>query len=288
MLVIYKKEMHFYFNNMPGYIFIAFIFLITGLYTSSYNLTEGYGNFEYVLGSVGFIYIVIVPIITMRVLAEERRQKTDQLLLTAPITISKIILGKYLAMVTVLLVPILVICLYPLVLSMYGTIPLLVVYSSIIGFFFMGSALIAIGMFISSLTESQLIASVLSFGILLLAYMMNGILSIIKGTSFGSLIAFTVMVVLLAFFVYFMTKDFYIALIVGASCEIVLNLLYKTKPILFEKGLTIVLEKLAIYDHLHNFIYSGIFDLGAIIYYLSFIALFIFFTILSLGKRRWS
>jgi ABC-2 type transport system permease protein len=168
MTVIYKKELHTYFHTMSGYIFIALIFLFIGLYTSSVNLMSGFGNFEYVLGSVGFIYIVIVPILTMRVLAEERRHKTDQILLTAPISIAKIVVGKYLAMATVLLLPILVICAYPPILSIYGNVPMLAAYSSILGFFFMGAALIAVGMFISSLLESQLIAAVLSFGVLLL------------------------------------------------------------------------------------------------------------------------
>lgn len=288
MTVIYKKELSTYFHTMTGYIFIAFIFLIMGLYTSSMNLMGGYGNFEYVLGSVGFIYIVIVPILTMRVLAEERRQKTDQILLTAPISITKIIIGKYLAMVTVLLLPILVVCIYPLILSMYGSVPMLIAYSSIFGFFFMGAALIAVGMFISSLLESQLIAAVLSFGVLLLTYMMNGITEIITDSAFGSLVAFTGIVFLLALFIYFMTQNFYITLISGIILEAILGIFYRLNPMVFEGSFAAALKSLAFYDYLRNFVYNGIFDLTAIIFYLSAIFLFLFFSIQSLEMRRWS
>ena len=103
MAAIYKKELHLYFHTMIGFLFTALILFFFGIYTSSINFNGGYGNFEYVIGSVGFIYILIVPILTMRVFAEERRQKTDQILLTSPVSVVKIVMGKYLAMITVLM-----------------------------------------------------------------------------------------------------------------------------------------------------------------------------------------
>lgn len=288
MIVIYKKELHSYFHTMSGYLFIALILLFIGLYTSSINLMGGYGNFEYVLGSAGFIYILIVPILSMRVLAEERRHKTDQILLTSPVSIAEIVAGKYFAMITVLLLPILVICAYPLILSMYGAVPMPVVYGSVLGFFFMGAALIAVGMFISSLLESQLIAAVVSFGVLLLTYMMDGIAEIINDSAFGSLIAFTVIVFLLILFLYYMTHSFKVSLSAGVLAEAVLCLLYQTDRIAFEGSFSAVLKKLAFYDYLRNFVYNGIFDLTAIIFYLTVIFLFLFFTVQSLEMRRWN
>jgi ABC-2 type transport system permease protein len=272
---------------MTGYIFIAAILLFIGAYTGSINLYGGFGNFEYVIGSVGFIYIIIVPILTMRVLAEEKRQKTDQLLLTAPVSVAGIVVGKYLAMIAVLLFPTLVISLYPLILSMYGSVPFLVIYCSIFGFFLMGSALIAIGMFISSLVENQLIAATLSFVVMLFAYMLSGITKIVSSSALGSLIVFTVFVFFLAIFINYMTQKFTVALAFGVIAEIILCLFYRVNPAAFDGSLIAILNKLAIYDYLFNFVYKGLFELTAIVFYLTVIFLFLFFCIQVIEMRRW-
>ncbi|MDO4551929.1 MAG: ABC transporter [Bacillota bacterium] len=288
MTAIYKKEVRSYFNNMTGYIFIAFILLIVGVYTTAYNFRGAMVNFEYVLGAVGFIFTIVVPILTMRAMSEERRQKTDQLLLTCPVTVTGVILGKYLAMVTILLIPSAFLCAYPLILSQFGTLSLAICYGSILAFFLMGCALIAVGLFISTLTENQIIAAVLSFAVLILAYMMSNITSLASSSALGSFLAFTALLLIFAAFLYVMTGNRYLSLTAAAALEVVLLAVYLLDSALFAGAFLKVMESLAFFTYLDRFVYNRIFDLTAIIYYLSLIFLFLFFSVQAVEKRRWS
>lgn len=163
MRAVFRHELSSYFTGVTGYVFSAFLLLFTGIYTMVYNLQSASVHFEYVLGSMSFVFLIIVPILTMRVLAEERRQKTDQLLYSLPLTMTQVVLGKFAAMLVVFAAPMAVICLYPVVLSAYGNVYLPAAYGAIVGFFFLGMALLAIGMYISSVTESQAVAAGLCF-----------------------------------------------------------------------------------------------------------------------------
>ena len=162
MTAVYKRELRSYLTSMIGYLFIFFILLLTGIYFSAYQLDAAYPRFEYTLSALTFVFLISVPILTMRTLAEERKQKTDQLLLTAPVSVGKIVMGKYLALVTIFAIPMAIICLYPLVMSKFGTVSFGTAYTGILGFFLLGCANLGIGVFISSLTESQVIAAVLT------------------------------------------------------------------------------------------------------------------------------
>ena len=95
MLVIYRKELRSYFTNMTGIIFAAFLLLVNGIYTVAYNLNGGYPQYEYTLSSIEFVFLILIPILTMRSLADERSRKTDQLLYSLPMKMSNIIVGKY-------------------------------------------------------------------------------------------------------------------------------------------------------------------------------------------------
>ena len=162
MIAVYKRELRSYLTSMIGYLFIFFILLLTGIYFSAYQLGASYPRFEYTLSALTFVFLISVPILTMRVLAEERKQKTDQLLLTAPVSVEKIVLGKYFALVTIFAIPMLIMCFYPLLMTKFGTVSLGAAYTAVLGFFLLGCANLAIGVFISSLTESQVIAAVLT------------------------------------------------------------------------------------------------------------------------------
>ncbi len=182
MLAIYKRELKSYYHSFVGFLFTAALLFFIGLYFSLYNMIGGYPYFSYVVSAVLFVFLIAVPVLTMRSMAEEKKSKTDQLILTAPVSVGGIVVGKFLAMVTVLAVPTLITCTYPLVMSRFGTVPMGEAYLSILGFFLYGVACIAIGLFLSSLTESQVIAAVLSFVALFLGYMMTGICSLISET----------------------------------------------------------------------------------------------------------
>ena len=175
MTAIYKRELKSYLTSMVGYLFIFFILVLAGIYFSAYQLSAAYPKFEYTLSAITFVFLIGVPILTMRVLAEERKQKTDQLLLTSPVSVGGIVIGKYLALVTVYAIPMAVMCAYPLIMSKFGTVSFASAYTAVLGFFLLGCANIAIGVFMSALTESQVIAAVLTFVLLFAFYMMNGI-----------------------------------------------------------------------------------------------------------------
>ncbi len=287
MGAIYRKELRGFFNNMTGYIFIAFVLAVVGIFATATNFKGGYPYFEYALGSVSFIFLLVVPILTMRVFAEEKHARTDQLLYTLPISIPKVVLGKYLAMLTVFLIPVGVMCLYPLILVMYGSTQVVTAYGAIIGFACLGATLISIGMFMSSLTESQVISAVISFGAILLTYLMSSLATLVPSTASASYIAFAVAILALALIIYVMTKNYWAAFIFAAALEVVLAVVYFTNQNLFVGAFASVLSWLSIFDRLNNFIY-GIFDLTAVVYYLSIIVIFNFFTIQSVEKRRWS
>lgn len=287
MKAIYKKELRSYLTSMIGYVFIVFLLLLIGMYVTAINIQQAYPEIGYALGNASFVFLIAVPVLTMRVLAEEQKNKTDQMLLTAPVRIEHIILGKYLALLTVFLIPVAVICLYPLILAQHGTISFALSYTSLLGFFLLGASYIAIGVFISSVTESQVIAAVISFVVLFVSYMEEGIAGFFPESAAGSLFSFMVLVLFVCIWIGSMIKNPVITGVFLIVLEAGLLVLYFVKSSLLEG---IIQEFLSIFNltgHLDNFIY-GIFDLNGIVYYLSVIVLCVFFTVQSLQKRRWN
>ena len=286
MTAIYKRELKSYLTSMVGYLFIFFVLVLTGIYFSAYQLSAAYPKFETTLSAVTFVFLIGVPILTMRVLAEERKQKTDQLLLTAPVSVGNIVTGKYLALVTVYAIPILVLCTYPLIMSKFGTVDFGTAYTAILGFFLLGCANIAIGLFMSALTESQVIAAVLTFVLLFAFYMMNGISSFFSKTSMSTCVTFGLLILAAAIIVYTMIKNVLISAAVGVIGEVILVIVYLLKSSIFEGGIQKVLDIFNLSGHFDNFT-NNIFDIKGIVYFLSVIAVCLFLTMQSILKRRW-
>lgn len=180
MIAIYKRELKSYFSSVIGCIFIAATLLISGIFFVLYNLMQGYPNMEPPIfyGAMGLA--LLVPVLTMKVMADERRQKTDQLILTSPVSLFKVVMGKYLALLTIFAIPVIIICAYPLILSMFGTVSFKLAYVTILGFFLYGAALIAIGVFISSITEMQIIAAIIGIVVMFLGFFMGTITGMIS------------------------------------------------------------------------------------------------------------
>ena len=287
MTAIYKRELKSYLTSMIGYLFIFFILVLTGIYFSAYQLSAAYPKFEYTLSALTFVFLIAVPILTMRVLAEERKQKTDQLLLTSPVSVVGIVMGKYLALVTVYAIPMGVICLYPILMSKFGTVSFAAAYTAILGFFLLGCANIAIGVFFSSITESQVIAAVLTFVFLFAFYMMSGISSFFSQTSISTCIAFGLLILAFCIIIYTMIKNFVITAAICIVCEVALVITYVVNSNIFEGGIQKVLEIFNLSAHFENFT-NNIFDVTGIVYFLSVIAICIFLTMQSIIKRRWN
>ena len=287
MSAIFKHELSSYFKGMTGYVFGAFLMLFIGIYTVVYNLTAKMVTFEPVLGGISFIFMIIVPILTMRVLAEERRQKTDQLLYSLPISMTDVVVGKYLAMLVTFLIPVAIISLYPLVLSSYGEINLRWAYSGIAFFFLLGASLIAMGTFVSALTESQATSAGMCFVVMLLNYFLADFAQYIPGTAVASLIAVTLLVLIIAFLARQLTKNTTLALAVATALEGITLAAYIIKASWFEGLVPNLLKALSPYQRFYNVLYGEV-DVGSIVYYLSVIGIFLFLTVQSMEKRRWS
>lgn len=288
MLAIYKRELKSYFQSMVGCVFVAFLLVFTGIYFVAYNLSAGYPYFSYSLAGSLIVFIVGIPLITMRSFSEERKNKTDQLLLTAPVSLWKVVLGKYLAMITVIGIPSVIFCIYPLIIKSQGTAYLGVDYISILVFFLLGCVFAAIGMFLSSLTESQIIAFISTFGILLVLYLWDGILSMLPSSAVSGLVWIILLISLIAFYIYHMTGNFVISGGIEAIGVIASLVLYFVKSSLYENLITKMLGKLALANVFTDITSNSIVDVTGIALYLTIIVVFVFLTIQSIQKRRWS
>ena len=288
MFAIIKKELKQYFYSMVGFVFLAFFLAIVGLYTWAGNLSQGIGNFEMTLGNMTFIFVILIPILTMRIVAEEKKQKTDQLLYTSPISLTKVILGKYIAVMILFTIAILVIALYPLLIHMYGQdVRLSLAYSSLIGFYLLGAANIAVGLFISSLTESQVIAAVVSFIVLLLSNLLTRIASMLPTDALSQALILTVAWIVVCVIAYNMMKNITVTAILAVIGEVVVWGIYIAKSAVYENLLSKVADAFAITSRYSDF-ELGILKYDAIVYYISVSFLFVFLTVQIIKKKRFN
>lgn len=288
MLAIYKRELKSYFQSMVGPVFVAFLIAFTGIYFMAYNMTAGYPYFSYTLSGSLIVFIVGIPLITMRSFSEERKNKTDQMLLTAPVSLGEVVLGKYLAMATVIAMPNVIFCVFPLIIKSQGTAYLTVDYLSILVFFLLGCVYAAIGMFLSALTEIQIIAFISTFGVLLLLYLWDGILSMLPSSAVSGLAGVLILLTAVAVYIWRMTDNMVLSggiELIGVIAGIVI---YIVKSEVYENLLSNLLGKLAIANVFTGITSNNIVDITGIALYLSLIAVFVFLTVQAVQKRRWS
>lgn len=234
MLAILKKEFKGYFMSPIGYIFVGVFTFLASMFFSSGVLMYQQADISLVFSNINLVYLFLVALLTMRLLSEEKNKKTDQLLLTAPISVTEIVLGKYLAAMSVFGITLLVSFAYPAIMFMFGEPVISEIIGSYLGFILLWGAFIAVGLFISALTESQVIAGVFTFASLLMIYFISW----------------------------------------------------------FESSINIVIVKkilgwFSLFSRYNEF-QSGILDISSVIYYLSFIFVFLFLTIRVIDKRRYS
>lgn len=287
MIAVFKHELRNYFHSLTAYVFGAFLLVFIGIGSMLYNLQAAVSNFELVLSFSCLVFVVIVPILTMRVIAEERKQKTDQLLYSLPISTSQVILGKYLALLIVFLVPLAIISIYPLIFSMYGEVYLLTAYGSILAFFIMGAALIALGVFISSLTENQGFAAGIGIAAILLNYYSVSLAESVSSTAFGSLVALAVLIVALGFVIRHLTKNEILAWGISILLYAGIFIAYQVDSTMFEGLLPTIMTQLSLFERFYVIV-NGVFDMTGIVYYLSIIVFFLFLSVQSLEKRRYN
>lgn len=287
MIAVWKHELKNYFHSLTAYVFGAFLLAFTGIGAMLYNIQAAVSNFEYVLSFGSLVFVVIVPVLTMRVIAEERRQKTDQLLYSLPITTTQVIAGKYLVLLVVYLIPLCVISLYPLVFAQFGEVCLLTAYGSIFAFFVLGAALIALGVFISSLTDNQGLAAGIGVAVILLNYYSVSLSEYVSATAAGSAIALAVIALLLGVVIRYLTRNGNLAYWVSFILIFGITALYVLDSTMFEGLLPNIMEKLSLFERFNVFV-NGIFDMTAIVFYITVITFFLFLSVQSLEKRRYN
>lgn len=287
MTAVLKHELRLYFHSLTAYVFGAFLLAFVGIGAVLYNIQAAVSNFEFVLNFSSLIFVVIVPILTMRVIAEEKKQKTDQLLYSLPISTTQVILGKYAALLILYLIPLAIISLYPLIFSQFGDVYLLTSYGSILAFFILGAALIAVGMFISSLTDNQGMAAGIGIAVILLNYYSVSLPEYVSATAAGSAVALVVLFLAMGAVIRYVTKNGTLAYWFSFVLIDVTVLLLFVDSSIFEGLLPGIMEKLSLFERFTAFV-NGVFDMTAIVYYCTVIAFFLFLSVQSMEKRRYN
>lgn len=173
MQAIIKKELRLYFATPIAYVFIAVFVCVSAILFTIFNLRQSNASISVIFSILPYIFVITIPILTMRLMSEERALKTDQLLLTAPVSITAIILGKLISALAIFGIAILIMLMYPVILSFYSAVEWGVVVTNYIGFFLMGTAFISIGLFISSLAENQIISAIVTIAVLVASFILS-------------------------------------------------------------------------------------------------------------------
>lgn len=275
-------------TSMSGAIAAAVMILVVGYMFRYYNLSYGTASLVFTVFNSNLIFYIVVPVLTMRTFTDERRQKTDQMLLSAPVSIPGIVLGKYFALVTVFAIPILLMCILPLILipfgggSMTGT-----AYLSILVFFMMGCAYLSAGMFISSLTDNLIISAIGSILFVFVTMIIHNAYSMMSSSNFASLLFFIILSILLGVMVYVMTKFYWASLGVILLCALAAFAAFMANPDWFGGKSEAVLSVFDFFTHFKSFAY-GSFSIPDLVYFVSAAAVGIVLTIAGIQKRRWS
>lgn len=285
---VFIKEIKSYYTSITGYITTAIMMLVSGIYIYAINAEGASGDFSSTFVNMAFIYfIVLIPLITMKTFAEEKKQKTDQLLYSLPVKSSGVVLGKFLSCCTVTAVPVVLMGLYPLIFSAYGNVNFLSAYSALFGFFMLGASLISIGMFFSSLTESQVVSAIITLVFILLGELLPSLSEYISSNAIAGAVVFMAMGLFVGFIVYFLTKNTVIGLSTAVVIDLAIAVIYIVKKEWLEGLLPSIAEKLSLFSRFNDFS-SGVFDLTSIFFFISVACVFLFLTVQSVEKKRWS
>ena len=287
MTAIFKREFKSCFTGMIGWGIAAVSLFFLGLYFTNRNLLYASSDFASVLYTMTMILLFLLPAISMRSFAEERKNKTDQLLLTSPVSIPAIVAGKFLAELAVFALPLAAAVVMPLLLQAFGTVSLVAAYSALLGYLLLGGACLAVGTWISALTENQILAYLATFGALLVAYLMNGIQTMFTTGNLLAFVVFMIVLLVASVLVGVICKRLAAGAAVFCAGAVVLFVLFQLRPAWLLAAFNAVLSALALFEPFKDIV-GGMFSIPAIVYYLSVIGLFLFLTGQALARRRWN
>lgn len=289
MKAILIKELRTYFKNPLGYVFIGMMLIVLGFYYTFYTMYYQYADYFHVLNAGSSLIIFVVPVLTMRIMSEEMKNKTDQLLLTAPVKTSGIVLGKFFAAAIIFSIVLLLSMLQPLVtvFGFDGQMSAAMTLGGYLGFFLLGLSFIAIGMFISSLTENQLIAAVVTIGVFTMLMLTEGIHQTFPTSRYFSLAVMIILAAIVVAIIYHAIRDWKATGIVGAAVLLLIAVTFLIWPASYEGLIGTIMESLSIFERYAE-IFTGVFDFGHIVFFISLIVFFLFLTTQVVEKKRWS
>ena len=287
MSAIFTHELRSYFHSLTAWVFAAFLLCFVGIGAMLYNIQAAVSNFEYVLSLSSLAFVVIAPILAMRVLAEEQRQKTDQLLYALPVSTTEVVLGKYAALVVLYLVPLAIIVVYPLIFAQFGEVYLPTSYGSLFAFFLLGAALLAVGMFISSLTDNQGLAAGIGIAVMLFNYYSVSLSEYVSASALSSAAALVVLSCVIGLLLKLLTGSGALGYWTGFALSAVSLALYLLAPETLEGLLPEIMGALSLFERFYVFV-DGVFDVKAVVFDLSVIGFFLFLSVQSLEKRRYN
>ena len=287
MKAIFIHELKSYFHSLTAWVFAAFLLCFVGIGAMMYNIQAAVSNFEYVLSLSSLAFVVIAPILAMRVLAEERRQKTDQLLYALPVSTVEVILGKYAALLVLYLVPLAIIAVYPLIFAQFGEVYLPTSYGSLFAFFLLGAALLAVGMFISSLTDNQGLAAGIGIAVMLFNYYSVSLSEYVSASALSSAAALVVLSCVIGLLLKLLTGSGALGYWTGFALSAVSLALYLLAPETLEGLLPEIMGALSLFERFYVFV-DGVFDVKAVVFDLSVIGFFLFLSVQSLEKGRYN
>ena len=286
MLSVFAREFKSFFLNITGFVFMGLFLLITGLFFTVMNLLGSSPNFNGLLSNITFITLLVMPILTMRLISEESRQKTDQLLLTSPLSVTGVVLGKYFAAVAVFLLTLVVTFIYPILLSTVGFPEGAKIVGGYVGYFLLGACFIAVGMFISSLTDNQVIAAVTTFFALFILWLLDLVQQVLPTDQTTSLIFAGLLVLGVTVFVFFTIRNLIVSIATAVAGGGIVVLFYFLDPTHYQGFIIRFFQWFSLVTRYDDF-NRGILGISPIVYYISFSAAFVFLTIRVIEKRRW-
>ncbi len=287
MFACLKRELKSYFTTLNAVLYIVVFLVVTGIYTLAVNFYSQYSELEYALSSMVIMLMLLIPILTMRFFTEERQQNITPLTYSMPVPMYKQVMAKFVSCVIIYSIPLVILCTYPLILSLYGDVTFATAYWGIFGYWLMGVCMITIGMFVSSMTKSPSIAAVVSFLVFLLFYLAEGMANLVPSAPVASFLILICLALLAGGLLYYLTRAKWVSLIVTLSLLTVISILYAIFSLQFSGLIADAVAWFSIYNRYYSF-YNGIVDLTAVVYYLSLAFAGLCLCVISVEKKRWS
>ncbi len=296
MGAVYKRELKAYLSHPSGFMFIPLLLLVIGVLIFKYNLFDGVANLSYAFYAndwASYALIVLIPLLCMRSVSWDRKSQMDRFYFSLPLKTSAIVIGKYLALLTVYAIPVGIMCLYPLMLRMMGEVNLLWSYTTLGNYFLMGAALIAVCMFISSLTKYMVISGAVGILAITVLYLLPVLMNSVAEFPLVSLCGFSVMALLLMVVAWFVTKHITTLIVTATVSVLALDLSVALNVFVFKGNafgdlFSTVMNYTSPFYHFSFAAVDGVIDLFGIAVTLSFVVLFVFMTMKSLDRRRYA